>query len=128
MAKNVKIAVDDAKGQDRMSTQLGQAANDWSKEVARLRHEIAVAARLTGPAQKSALKRIRPQVNAVEQIGQRLIESAFTERLVDPTPLQHVSDSLDALDQAYLELAELEGTQLPRSTKKTMGIRRNRNG
>lgn len=107
---NVAIATEDAQRRGRMGGHLGHAVTAWRTEADRLRHEVRVASRLTGPARRGAYKRLRPQVDAVEEVAERIVESAFTERLTPPSPLRDVADSLDALDRAYEELDGLADT------------------
>lgn len=111
---NVAIATEDAQHRGRMGGQLGRAVTARRTEVDRLRHEVRVASRLTGPTRRGAYKRLRPQVDAVEEVADRIVESAFTERLTPPSALRDVADSLDALDRAY---EELDGhTESPKPT------------
>jgi len=111
---NVTITVDDAWRQGRLGDQLWNAVYEWRARVTRVRQEVATASRLTGDARQVALKQLRRRVEAIEEAAERIVEVAFTGRLTPDDRLQEVVERLDALDQAYNEVDELDPSFTPR--------------
>jgi len=88
--------------------QLEQSVQDWKVEANRIDGEIQVVQQLTGDPQRLALKKLKARVEVLEDVANRIVETAFTDGLTPKSPeldrLQHATDNLEALELAYEEL------------------------
>jgi hypothetical protein len=93
---------------------LEQAAYDWRIEAERIEHDLRVAEHLLGEPRKQAVKVLRGRVDELVDVADRIVDTAFVERLVPSSEvtdrLLHATEHLDALDQARRELDGLLDT------------------
>ena len=110
---NVTTAMTAAAQRGPILRQLEQSATDWKTEATRLDGEIRVARQLTGDPQKLALKKLKARLEPLEEVANRIVETAFTDGLTTKSAeldrLQDAAERLEALDRAY---EELEGPDL----------------
>jgi hypothetical protein len=108
---NVTTAMAGAADRGPLPHQVEQAAEEWTTEATRVVRDLRVAERLTGDAHKQALRALRSRVDELERVAGRIVDTAFLAPLT-PSPdvdrLLHAVERIEALEQAYRELDDLE--------------------
>ena len=84
--------------------QLAHAARDFRGEAEALLHQLTVAGRMEGPAQKQAAADLEPDVVEVEELSVRLTRTAMAGARRGVEGVQAAVDRLAALEAAYDEL------------------------